>query len=59
MVTVQLDVPHRLSAASLVVVDEAERIGQAVHLREQIVVVEIGPAMQEGDRLPLANFANI
>jgi hypothetical protein len=43
----------------LIVVDEAERIGQAIQVREQIVVVEIGSAMEDDDRLPLAAVAEL
>ena len=40
-----LDVPPGLAAASLIVVDEVERRGEAIHLRKEIVVVKIGSTM--------------
>jgi hypothetical protein len=53
------DITRGSTPASLVVVDEAERIGQVIHLGEKIVVVEIRPSMQEDDRLSLADLAII
>jgi hypothetical protein len=49
----------RSATPALVVVDEMERIGEAVQLGQQIAVVEIGPAMQDDDRLASADFSGI
>ncbi len=54
-----LDIPRRLAAPALIIVDEAERSGQAVHVGEQIVVVEIGSAVEEYDRPLLTDVAVI
>jgi hypothetical protein len=50
---------YRLPTSSLIVVDEAESIGQAIHIWEQIGVAKIGPAMEDDDRLSVADGAII
>jgi hypothetical protein len=47
------------ASAPLVVVDEVERIREAVELRHKITVVEIGSAVEHDDWCPLPDFPNI
>jgi hypothetical protein len=39
----------RTTTSPLVVVDEMERIGEAVQFRQEIAVIEIGPAVEDDD----------
>lgn len=43
--------------APLVVVEEAERAGENVQLGEQVAVVEVGTAMEDDHRRPVADLA--
>jgi hypothetical protein len=52
-------VARGLSAPSLNAVDEPDSIGQAIHLGKQLIVVEVWPAREDNDRLPLADVAII
>jgi hypothetical protein len=54
-----LYIVRRLAPPSLVVVDEPVRIGQAIHIGEQIAMVKIGPAVEDDDRLSLSDLAII
>ena len=42
-------------ASSLVVVDDAERVRESIHLGKQVVVVEVRTTMKGNDRLALAD----
>jgi len=53
------DAVGRSPATALVVIDDPESLGQTVELGQQIVVVEVGPAMQHDDRRALANIAEM
>lgn len=50
-----LDVSGGPPAPALVVVHETEGVGESVHLREQVGVVEVGTAVQHDDRRTLAD----
>jgi hypothetical protein len=53
------DVAAGPSASQPVIVDEAERIGEAVHFGEQVSEVDIRSAVEDDDRLALANVAEV
>ena len=44
------DALGRTAAAALVVVNEAERVGEPVELGHEVGVVEVGPAVDDDDR---------
>jgi hypothetical protein len=48
-----------LAPASLIVVYEAEGLGQAIHLGKQIVMVEVRSSVEDHERLSSADFAII
>lgn len=58
----EADVPDpdaigRPAATALVVVEETERLCEAVQLRQEVGVVEVWPAVHHHDRLSLADVA--
>src|SRR5262252_4939391 len=53
------DVFSRFSAASLVVIDKVVRIRQAIHLGEEIALVEVRTAMKNDDRASLTDVAGV
>src|SRR5262245_43267138 len=46
-------------ARALIVVDEAELILELIQLRQEVTVVEIGPAVEDDDRPSLPNRSGI
>ena len=54
---VGLHAVRRPAATALVVVDEAERVCEPVELREEVGVVEVGPAVDDDDRRAVADVA--
>ena len=50
---------ERSAAATLVVVHEMERFGQPIHLGQQVLVVEVGAAVQNHDRDAVADVADV
>src|SRR3954466_6233890 len=47
------------AASSLIVVNEVVGIGKAIHLRQHVALVEVGPSMQDDDRWTVADLASI
>ena len=50
---------ERSTAAALVVVHEAERVGQAIHVGEQVLVVEVRSSVQDDDGRAVADLADV
>ena len=48
---------ERPAAAPLVVVDEAERLRQPIHLGQQVLVIEIGSSVHDDDRHAMADLS--
>jgi hypothetical protein len=55
----RVHIPRRPATSSLVIIDQAEGIGQAIRIGEKVGVIEIGSAMQNDERLSLSDFAVI
>src|SRR5215475_1739193 len=53
------DVCSRFPAASLVVIDKVVRTRQAIHLGEEIALVEVRTAVKNDDRAPLPDVAGV
>jgi hypothetical protein len=53
------DAVGRPPATALIVVDDPESLGQTIQLGQQIVVVEVRPAVQHDDRKALADVAEM
>src|SRR3954470_2259996 len=48
-----------LAASPLIVVNEVVGIRKAIHLRQHVALVEVGPSMQDDDRWTVADLASI
>jgi len=53
----RLDLVRGPATAALIVVDEPEVVRQTIQIRQQILVIEVWPTVQDDDRLPVTDVA--